>query len=161
MATKLLIDLCKGFVERSKAQHLTGKRRDDALMDYFAGAYYALHVSGQEKEANHTGTVAAMILSTRGYAEVEAIIKDEVMRDASLAALAVEAKEMAKPESGLNIAVYDVIARKVLCRCTLSAYLAANTLDPEEVAEMTEALTLGKTYRTGGGAAPLLDISRS
>jgi len=72
--------LAKGFVERATAQGLKGKRRDDAVLDYFCGAYIALKAIGETDCAHHVGTITGLVLATRGYDEVVRLanLKDEI-----------------------------------------------------------------------------------
>lgn len=71
MANSLLIGLSRQFVRRSEALGLKGKKRDEAAMDFFCGAFAALEAMKHGVEASNLATVIALVLSTRGYSEVE------------------------------------------------------------------------------------------
>ena len=73
MTTTVLKQLCIGFVERAKACDLKGKKRDAALIDYMCGAYQALTLAGRADDANHVGTMLAMVFTVRGFSECERI----------------------------------------------------------------------------------------
>ena len=75
MTTSTLKHLCQQFVERSKTLEYKGKRRDDAVMDFFVGALSAM--SPDHPDYEHVAAVTAMIFSVRGYSEVERIAKRE------------------------------------------------------------------------------------
>jgi len=62
---------CK-FVERSEALGYKGVKRDIAALDFFVGAASALRSAGHP-ESEHVGSVAVMIIATRGYVEVKRI----------------------------------------------------------------------------------------
>lgn len=72
----IIQQLAMGFIGRSQALGLKGKARDRALMDYWAGAYSALRDTGHE-HADWVGRVGAMILSVRGYSELERLAKGD------------------------------------------------------------------------------------
>lgn len=55
---------------REQLRSLKGKKRDEATIAMWAGAYQALSITGAADEAHHVGTIL-WILSIRGYAEIE------------------------------------------------------------------------------------------
>lgn len=68
----------KDFVRRSQALGYKGKKRNDAAIDFLAGAIAALEAlkanRGNQTVAelsNHLCAVTAMLIAPRGYAEVE------------------------------------------------------------------------------------------
>lgn len=65
--------LCKDFVERAENLGYKGKKRDDAVMDYFAGAAMMAKHLGHQEVHRQIGTSLAMIFSVRGYDEVKEI----------------------------------------------------------------------------------------
>ena len=72
----IIQQLATGFIERSEALGLKGKARDRALMDYWAGAYLAL-VETDHGDADWVGRVGVMVLSVRGYSELERLMKED------------------------------------------------------------------------------------
>lgn len=71
----MLKALCKQFVARAEALGLKGKKRDGALMEFMCGSYAALQAAGHA-EAEHVGTVIAMIFSVRGFSECQKIASE-------------------------------------------------------------------------------------
>jgi hypothetical protein len=65
------------FVERSEALFYKGKRRDDAAVEFFLGAYVALNVTGNSELANKVGLTTAALIAPRGYTAVEQLAKGE------------------------------------------------------------------------------------
>jgi hypothetical protein len=64
-----------GFIERSKALGYRGKKRDDALIDYWTGAAMAL-TNVDHPDADWMRQMA-FIISVRGYSECERIANQE------------------------------------------------------------------------------------
>lgn len=69
--------LASRFVERANALHYRGRRRDDAALDYFLGAATGASIAGDETLALALGNLTGLVLSLRGYAEVERLAKGE------------------------------------------------------------------------------------
>lgn len=59
----------------------------------------------------------------------------------------------------ITIELFDVDAREVLDESTLDDFKAANAED-EEILEITESLAVGESRMIGGGAAPLVRITK-
>jgi len=55
------------FIERSESLGLKGKRRDDAALEYFCGAYAIATVQEDAPLAEHLGRTMTMMVSVRGY----------------------------------------------------------------------------------------------
>lgn len=73
-----LKELAKDIVARATALNLKGKARDRACMDFFCGAIHAYaRIEGQEDVVRHLTTVACVLISTRGYSEVERLAQSE------------------------------------------------------------------------------------
>lgn len=73
----LLKELCLGFITRSRGLSYRGKKRDDAAMDYLVGAAMALREVGLAEESDFIARNVALVISVRGYEEVERISKGE------------------------------------------------------------------------------------
>lgn len=69
-ATTTLRHLASSFVKRATAQKLKGKKRDEAAIDFFCGAYAGLELAGH-RDAERILNCIGYILCVRGYAEVE------------------------------------------------------------------------------------------
>lgn len=68
---KVGLALAKKFKERSETLGYKGKKRDDALMDYWCGAVVlAIEQDPKGSLANYLGMIGAMLFATRGYAEL-------------------------------------------------------------------------------------------
>lgn len=65
----MLQHLCSIFVGRAKTFGLKGKKRDEALIEFMCGAYYALDHAGLDKEAGIVGATTLMVFPVRGFAE--------------------------------------------------------------------------------------------
>ncbi len=61
------------FRTRAVALGLKGKRRDEALLDYWSGATTTCLLLGRTDEAQYLNTVGSMILQVRGYSEIESL----------------------------------------------------------------------------------------
>lgn len=60
-------ELARKFVDRATHLGLKGKKRDDAVLEFFCGAATALELAGRTDEANQVTCCATMLLATRGY----------------------------------------------------------------------------------------------
>lgn len=65
----------RACADRMVCQGLRGKRRDNATLDFLAGAIAGLYAMDKRDEANHLSMVAAMIIAPRGFAEIERLIR--------------------------------------------------------------------------------------
>jgi len=63
--------ICLLFVDRAKAQGMKGKARDKAGLEFILGAVTALRETGHDTDAAHLERVAAFLIATRGYSEIE------------------------------------------------------------------------------------------
>jgi len=68
--TPYLLVLSRQCVERMEALKYKGKRRDDAVLDFFCGAAQGLSWAGNAEAAAHVGQRNYMVLAYRGYSEV-------------------------------------------------------------------------------------------
>ena len=59
---------------RDQVGHLKGKKRDEATIAFWSGAMFALHHEGHE-DAAWVSRVAHLLIATRGFSEVESLIK--------------------------------------------------------------------------------------
>ena len=64
--------LCKQFVARAEHLGMKGKARDNAAIEFFAGALAALDAINHA-DVNHVATVTQLVICTRGYSEVKRI----------------------------------------------------------------------------------------
>lgn len=71
MSAQINSRICANFVSRAEYQGYKGKKRNDAGMDFIAGAVAALEAMGHDSEAKHLLMVASMIVAPRGYGEIE------------------------------------------------------------------------------------------
>jgi hypothetical protein len=71
MHETMIMSLTKAFVSRSTEQGYKGKRRDDAALEFFLGAVVSARELGREDVAQHLEVFAALVLSVRGYRELE------------------------------------------------------------------------------------------
>lgn len=74
-------ELARMFKLRSESHNLKGKRRDNALMDFWAGAFCALAMAGHEDAAQNVARLMAMVLSVRGYQELDRIIESAAKKE--------------------------------------------------------------------------------
>lgn len=74
---EMMAHVCAKAVERADALRYRGKRRDDFGMDYLIAAHATLEMTGQTEAAEHFGRVIAMIIATRGFAEVEHLARQQ------------------------------------------------------------------------------------
>ncbi len=72
--------LAKLFVHRATELELKGKKRDDAAIEFFMGAYAGCHTlsmgnkdSAAGMAADHILRVTSMVICVRGYAAVKEI----------------------------------------------------------------------------------------
>jgi hypothetical protein len=73
LTDNIAYDIAIGCRERAKALGYKGRRRDDFALDYWAGATFAL-VSTEglnSQRAHHLATIGHLVLSPRGYSEIE------------------------------------------------------------------------------------------
>ncbi len=68
-------ELARNFVERSEALGLQGKKRDDAALDYVCGAATAYQIIHEDALVRHLSTVAALVVSVRGYFGIRQILE--------------------------------------------------------------------------------------
>lgn len=59
--------LARSFRERAEAQRMTGKRRDTAALEFFAGAIGLAHNAGDALLGEHLARVAVLVVAVRGY----------------------------------------------------------------------------------------------
>lgn len=64
-------DLARQFIVRAEEQGYKGKRRDDAAVEFFLGAYSMLLLGSEDEEAARLFRWIAMLLITRGFSAVE------------------------------------------------------------------------------------------
>lgn len=69
--------LAHDFVSRSSAQGWKGKKRDAMCLEYFCGASQALS-NAKHADADCVLRVTAILITTRGYSEVEALCRRPV-----------------------------------------------------------------------------------
>jgi hypothetical protein len=69
----LILKLARSCAEQ--VGHLKGKAREQATICYWAGATHVLHHSASS-DAEWVKRVAWLLIATRGYAEVERIIRE-------------------------------------------------------------------------------------
>lgn len=74
MTVRINQRLAKEFISRAKTQGYTGKRRDAAAIEFFCGAAAALHGDPTQQ----TVLIAAMLVSARGYSEVERLATNTI-----------------------------------------------------------------------------------
>lgn len=72
---KLIYRLSAKFVERANALGLKGKRRDDDAITYFCGAAQMADLTGQTALCSTLATLLGLVISTRGYKEIEHMAK--------------------------------------------------------------------------------------
>lgn len=73
---KVGIALAKKFKERAGTLGLKGKRRDDALMDYWTGAVcLAIEQDPMGSLANYLGMMGALVFAHRGFKALEEYIE--------------------------------------------------------------------------------------
>ena len=65
-----LLVLSRLCVQRMEALKYKGKRRDDAVLDFFCGAAQGLAWAGNAEAAAHVGQYLYMVLRIQGYSEV-------------------------------------------------------------------------------------------
>lgn len=71
----LLVAVCRVIQERVVKLDITGKRRDEEALTFLLGAACGLQSAGLQKEGDLLLRVAGMIITVRGYSEIETIIK--------------------------------------------------------------------------------------
>ncbi len=68
-----LVTIANNFCTRAAELEMKGRARDKAALEFFLGAAAGLLAAGNTIAGNHVLRVAAMLITTRGYAEVQAI----------------------------------------------------------------------------------------
>ena len=58
------------FVKRAEAMQMTGKKRDQAALEFMLGALAVAEVKGDTALFNHLSKFVAFLVTTRGYAAV-------------------------------------------------------------------------------------------
>lgn len=76
-ATAVVQRLAQTFVSRAQQLHYRGKKRDDAMMDFFTGAVMLAETLELNDLRDHLGRILVMILSCRGYEECLRLARGE------------------------------------------------------------------------------------
>ena len=70
-----LLALARQYYSRAHALGVKGKKRDDGAIEYFVGAWAALDAT-DHPHASRIGQWSAMLLCTRGCAEITRIVAE-------------------------------------------------------------------------------------
>lgn len=71
MSEQLNCHIALACVSRVEQQDLTGKKRDDAIINFFCGAIAALELADKPTDAAHLTKITALLICTRGYSYVK------------------------------------------------------------------------------------------